>query len=62
MSEIKAQRELSGFNKWSKEINQNNTLQTFELVPFAKKAVSQDYLNTIKQDLFKNMPFMKDFF
>jgi hypothetical protein len=22
MSEIKAQRELSGFNKWSKEINQ----------------------------------------
>jgi predicted RND superfamily exporter protein len=61
MSEIKAQKEVDLVVSISdlKKLTKNNTLQTFELVPFvdAKKAVSQDYLNTIKQDLFQNMPF-----
>jgi ligand-binding sensor protein len=59
MSEIK-EREVDLVVSISdlKKLTKNNTLQTFELVPFvdAKKAVSQDYLNTIKQDLFQNMP------
>jgi hypothetical protein len=39
--------------------NWENDLPKFELVPFVKqnKTENQEYLNTIKKDLFSNMPF-----
>ncbi|WP_196827562.1 RND family transporter [Flavobacterium sp. CG_9.1] len=61
MTEIKAQKEVDlvvSINDL-KQLNKNDSLQTFELVPFvnAKKTNSQKYLNIIKKDLFQNMPF-----
>lgn len=61
MSEIKSQKEVDLVVSISdlKKLQKNDSLQTFELVPFVdnKKTTSQDYLNTIKKDLFQNMPF-----
>jgi len=42
-----------------KKLQKNNTLQTFELVPFVdqNKITDANYLATIKNDLFHKMPF-----
>lgn len=42
-----------------KKLQKNNTLQTFELVPFVdqNKIFDAKYLATIKEDLFHKMPF-----
>ena len=42
-----------------KKLQKNNTLQTFELVPFVdqNKITDANYLATIKDDLFHKMPF-----
>ena len=60
-SEIKAQKEVELIISISdlKKLQKNDSLQTFELVPFVDQAktVNQKYLDTIKKDLFQNMPF-----
>ncbi|MGA9637192.1 efflux RND transporter permease subunit [Flavobacterium sp.] len=61
MTEIKAQKEIDlvvSINDL-KKLHKNDSLQTFEMVPFidVKKTTSVAYLNTIKKDLFENMPF-----
>ncbi|WP_418264242.1 efflux RND transporter permease subunit [Flavobacterium faecale] len=61
MSEIKTQKEIElvvSINDL-KQLKKNDSLQTFEMVPFvdATKTTSQDYLNSVKKDLFENMPF-----
>ena len=42
-----------------KKLQKNDSLQTFELVPFVNKSktLSQGYLAEIKNDLFQKMPF-----
>ncbi|PKH66536.1 transporter [Flavobacterium sp. ALD4] len=61
MSEIKAQKEVDLIVSISdlKKLQKNDSLKTFELVPFVdqSKTVSKAYLDTIKKDLFLNMPF-----
>lgn len=61
MSELKAQKEVDLIISISdlKKLQKNDSLQTFELVPFVnqKKTVNKGYLDTIKKDLFQNMPF-----
>ncbi|WP_366185318.1 MMPL family transporter [Flavobacterium ovatum] len=61
MTEIKAQKEIElvvSINDL-KQLKKNDSLQTFEMVPFVNvnKTGSQEYLNSIKKDLFQNMPF-----
>jgi predicted RND superfamily exporter protein len=61
MNELKAQKEVDLIISISdlKKLQKNENLQTFELLPFvdSKKTTDQDYLNTVKKDLFENMPF-----
>lgn len=61
MNEFKAQKEVDLIISISdlKKLQKNENLQTFELLPFvdSKKTTDQDYLNTLKKDLFENMPF-----
>ena len=42
-----------------KKLQKNDSIQTFEMVPFvdAQKTASPQYLQSIKKDLFENMPF-----
>ncbi|WP_026708869.1 efflux RND transporter permease subunit [Flavobacterium frigidarium] len=61
MSEIKAQKEVDlvvSINDL-KQLKKNDSLQTFELVPFVdvQKTTDKNYLQSIKKDLFQNMPF-----
>ncbi|GIZ09280.1 RND family transporter [Flavobacterium sp. UMI-01] len=61
MSTIKAQKEIDlvvSINDL-KQLKKNDSLQTFEMVPFvdASKTTSTAYLNTLKKDLLQNMPF-----
>ncbi|NGY36417.1 MMPL family transporter [Flavobacterium sp. XN-5] len=61
MNEFKAQKEVDLIISINdlKKLQKNENLQTFELLPFvdSKKTTNQDYLNTVKKDLFENMPF-----
>jgi predicted RND superfamily exporter protein len=61
MSELKAQKEVDLIISISdlKKLQKNDSLQTFELVPFVdqNKTVNKAYLDTVKKDLFQNMPF-----
>jgi predicted RND superfamily exporter protein len=61
MSEIKAQKEVDLIVSISdlKKLQKNDSLKTFELVPFVdqSKTGNKAYLDTIKKDLFQNMPF-----
>jgi predicted RND superfamily exporter protein len=61
MSEIKAQKEVDLIVSISdlKKLQKNDSLKTFELVPFVdqSKTGNKAYLDTIKKDLFLNMPF-----
>ncbi|MEZ7499098.1 MMPL family transporter [Flavobacterium sp. Arc3] len=61
MTELKAQKEVDLIISISdlKKLQKNDSLQTFELVPFVDQAktVNKAYLDTIKKDLFQNMPF-----
>lgn len=61
MTEIKDQKEIDlvvSINDL-KQLKKNDSLQTFEMVPFVDvtKTNSVEYLQTIKKDLFENMPF-----
>ncbi|MCW2119162.1 efflux RND transporter permease subunit [Flavobacterium sp. 7A] len=61
MTEIKAQKEIDlvvSINDL-KQLRKNDSLKTFEMVPFVdqSKTTSQTYLNSVKKDLFENMPF-----
>ena len=61
MTEIKAQKEVDlvvSINDL-KQLKKNDSLQTFELVPFVdvQKTTDKGYLQSIKKDLFQNMPF-----
>lgn len=61
MTEIKAQKEIDlvvSINDL-KQLKKNDSLQTFELVPFVnpQKTTSKEYLDTIRNNLFQNMPF-----
>ena len=61
MTEIKGQKEIDlvvSINDL-KQLKKNDSLQTFEMVPFVDvtKTNSVEYLQTIKKDLFENMPF-----
>lgn len=61
MTEIKAQKEVDlvvSINDL-KQLKKNDSLQTFELVPFVdvQKTSDKSYLQSIKKDLFQNMPF-----
>ncbi|MGO4820269.1 MULTISPECIES: efflux RND transporter permease subunit [unclassified Flavobacterium] len=61
MTEIKAQKEIDlvvSINDL-KQLKKNDSLQTFELIPFvdSNKTNTQAYLTGIKKDLFQNMPF-----
>ena len=61
MTEIKAQKEVDlvvSINDL-KQLKKNDSLQTFELVPFVdvQKTTDKSYLQSIKKDLFQNMPF-----
>ena len=61
MNEFKSQKEVELIVSVNdlKKLQKNDSLQTFELVPFVdqSKTVSKAYLDTIKNDLFKKMPF-----
>lgn len=61
MTEIKGQKEVDlvvSINDL-KQLKKNDSLQTFELVPFVSvvKSKDQDYLKSVQKDLFQNMPF-----
>lgn len=61
MNELKAQKEVDlvvSINDL-KKLEKNENLEKFELVPFVNqsKTGNQAYLNTIKKNLFTNMPF-----
>lgn len=61
MNELKAQKEVDlvvSINDL-KKLEKNESLEKFELVPFVdqSKTGNQAYLNTIKKNLFTNMPF-----
>ena len=61
MTEIKGQKEIDLVVSVNdlKQLKKNDSLQTFEMVPFVDVAQtnSVEYLQTIKKDLFENMPF-----
>lgn len=61
MTEIKAQKEIDLVVSVNdlKQLKKNDSLQTFELVPFVnpQKTTSKEYLDTIRNNLFQNMPF-----
>ena len=61
MTEIKGQKEIDLVVSVNdlKQLKKNDSLQTFEMVPFVDvtKTNSVEYLQTIKKDLFENMPF-----
>jgi hypothetical protein len=61
MTEIKAQKEIELVVSVNdlKQLKKNDSLQTFEMVPFVEPSIttSQEYLNSIKKELFQNMPF-----
>lgn len=61
MSSIKSQNEVDlvvSINDL-KQLKKNDSIQSFELIPFidVNRTNSQTYLNSIKKDLFQNMPF-----
>ena len=61
MTQIKAQKEVDlvvSINDL-KQLKKNDSLQTFELLPFVdvQKTADKNYLQSIKKDLFQNMPF-----
>ncbi|MBC5840242.1 MAG: MMPL family transporter [Flavobacteriaceae bacterium] len=61
MNELKAQKEVDlvvSINDL-KKLEKNESLEKFDLVPFVdqSKTGNQGYLNTIKKNLFTNMPF-----
>ncbi|NRT13185.1 RND family transporter [Flavobacterium sp. 14A] len=61
MTQIKAQKEVDlvvSINDL-KQLKKNDSLQTFELLPFVdvQKTADKNYLQRIKKDLFENMPF-----
>ena len=61
MTQIKAQKEVDlvvSINDL-KQLKKNDSLQTFELLPFVdvQKTADKNYLQSIKKDLFENMPF-----
>jgi predicted RND superfamily exporter protein len=61
MTEIKELKEIDLVVSVNdlKKLQKNDTLQTFELLPFVdqNKIASNEYLATIKNDLFQKMPF-----
>jgi len=61
MNDFKSQKEVDLIVSINdlKKLQKNDSLQTFELVPFVdqSKSVNKAYLDTIKKDLFKKMPF-----
>ena len=61
MTEIKANKAIDLVVSISdlKKLQKNDSIQTFEMVPFvdAQKTASPQYLQSIKKDLFENMPF-----
>ncbi|MFT7335348.1 MAG: putative RND superfamily exporter protein [Porticoccaceae bacterium] len=61
MNDIKSHKEVDLIVSISdlKKLQKNESLQTFELVPFVdqSKAVNQEYLRSIKKELFEKMPF-----
>ncbi len=61
MTDIKSHKEIDLVVSVNdlKQLKKNDSLQTFEMVPFVdvKKTNSSAYLNSIKKDLFENMPF-----
>lgn len=61
MTQIKAQKEVDlvvSINDL-KQLKKNDSLQTFELLPFVdvQKTADKNYLQSIKKNLFENMPF-----
>jgi predicted RND superfamily exporter protein len=61
MTEIKGQKEIDlvvSINDL-KKLEKNDSIQSFELIPFVdqSKIVDNNYLTTIKNDLFEKMPF-----
>lgn len=61
MTEIKANKAIDLVVSISdlKKLQKNDSIKTFEMVPFvdAQKTASPQYLQSIKKDLFENMPF-----
>ncbi len=61
MNDFKSQKEIDLIVSVDdlKKLEKNDRLQTFELTPFInkKRATDKAYLETIKKDLFENMPF-----
>lgn len=61
MTDFKAQKEIDLVVSVSdlKKLQKNEAIESFELVPFVNqnKADNQAYLDSIKKDLFKKMPF-----
>ncbi len=61
MASIKAQKEVDLIVSISdlQKLQKNDSLQTFELVPFVNQSKTKDktYLTTLKKDLFEKMPF-----
>ncbi|EIA09264.1 putative integral membrane protein [Flavobacterium frigoris PS1] len=61
MKDIKSQKEIDLIVSISdlKKLQKNDSLQTFELVPFVNqsKTINQEYLTSIKKELFEKMPF-----
>lgn len=61
MTEIKSQKEIDLIVSISdlKKLQKNDSLQTFELVPFVdqSKTINQEYLTSIKKELLEKMPF-----
>lgn len=61
MNEIKNQKEVDLVVSISdlKKLQKNDSLQTFELLPFVNqdKTQSKNYLQSIEKDLFEKMPF-----
>jgi predicted RND superfamily exporter protein len=60
-NDIKSHKEIDLIVSISdlKKLQKNETLQTFELVPFVdqSKTINQEYLTSIKKELFEKMPF-----
>jgi hypothetical protein len=61
-NELKAQKEILLY-KWLTKIRKNDSSKIW-ISSFVKqnKTENQEYLNTIKKDLFSNMPFLKAYF
>jgi hypothetical protein len=61
MKDIKSHKEVDLIVSISdlKKLQKNDSLQTFELVPLVdqSKTINQEYLTSIKKELFEKMPF-----